>query len=176
MYDDLQRQIGTHSEYAGPRPQRPGDRLGAAIMDERNAVVYPNTFQVGLDDWLDKSPAALYWRVIEEGMAGYWASALFTDTPGGPWKWFHAPGDGGPHMRMISSPRGGKIPERREGPPHQGVRLLQGRSRGAYRRLDMGDLYVRHLRNAGFKNAERFLKTSSRSDAFPASGSSDTSS
>jgi hypothetical protein len=149
MYDELQRQIGTHSEYAGPRPQRPGDRLGAAIMDERNAVVYPNGFQVGIDDWLDKSPAALYWRVIEGGMSGYWASALFTDTPGGPWKGFHAPGDGGPHMRMIKFTPGGRIPEVWVR-PIKAFEYSKG-GRAVYRRLSMGDLYARHLRNAGFK-------------------------
>lgn len=149
MYDELQNQIGTHSTYAGPRPQRPGNRLGTAIMDERNALVYPNGFQVGVEEWLDKSPAALYWRTIEQGMSGYWTNALFTDSPGGSWRGFHAPGDGGPHRRMIQFKRGGRAPEFYVNPIHAFEYSKGGRL--AYRRINMADLYQRHLRNAGFK-------------------------
>ena len=147
MYDDLQRQIGTHSTYAGPRPQRPNDRLGAAIMDERNALVYPNGFQVGVKAWLDRSPAALYWRTIEQGMSGYWTNALFTDIPGsGVWA---RPGEGGPHMRMIQLRNRGTAP-RFWVRPIEAFEYSKG-GRAAYRRLDIKDLYKRHLRDAGFK-------------------------
>lgn len=170
MYDELHRQIGTHSTYAGPRPQRDNDRLGQAIMDERNAVVYPNAFQVGVEAWLNKSPAALYWRSIEEGMAGYWTRALFKD-PGGK---FASPGDGGPHMRMIQFDtaaqrsaagkttsggrvRGAEIHVR----PIHAFHYSAGGQR-ALRRLDMEALYVRYLGRAGFPitaaNKSQFFK------------------
>lgn len=160
MRDNLQSQIGTHSSY-GPRPQRPGQRLAKAIMNERNRDVYANAFTVGLAHWLDQSPAALYWRSIEEGMAGYTANVLFSngtafDGAEGPWS---APGNGGPHMRMGQfTRRGGKMSGARvKVRPIEAFDYSAGGIE-AYAKVDIGDRYVRALRAAGFKNASQFLK------------------
>lgn len=49
------------------RPQRAGRLLELAIQDPRNSEVGYNGFAVGLQDWLDASPARAYYRRIEEG-------------------------------------------------------------------------------------------------------------
>lgn len=53
------------------RPQRDDARLEASLLDENNRRVATNGFVVGIPSWLEQSPAALYWRGIEEGIPGY---------------------------------------------------------------------------------------------------------
>lgn len=67
---------------ASPRPGREPERLKRSIMDDRNTFVSNSGFTVGRTDWLDMSPARLYWRQIEEGAPGYIARGLFF-TPEG---------------------------------------------------------------------------------------------
>lgn len=154
MRDELRSKIGD-------RPQRPGKRLEKSIMSEQNRSVFPNTFMVGIEAWMNKSPAALYWRQIEEGMGGYTARVLFTNTGGaegqvGP-RWF-APGDG-MQLRMGQFKRGGG---RLRGVEVHFKRTVgkdySGGGKDAFDRLDMADLYIRTLRNAGFKNISRDTK------------------
>lgn len=146
MRDELQENIGD-------RPQRPGQRLQRSIMNEENRVVYANRFMVGIEAWMNKSPAALYWRQIEEGMGGYNAYVLFSGgppfgSPSGPWS---SPGQGGPHMRLAQfnnrggTQRGGLVHFRRT----LGLHYSRGGSE-AFDRLSMTDLYITHLRAAGF--------------------------
>lgn len=49
------------------RVQRGDERLRNSLLDERNRDVSASMFTVGRPMWLDKSPAAVYWRRIEEG-------------------------------------------------------------------------------------------------------------
>jgi hypothetical protein len=90
------------------RVQRPGERLKMATLHKDNYEATATGFAVGRPSWLDRSPAALYWRRIEEGDAVTFDSEiLFTNNhPGGP---YHLPargpvwggGAGGmKHMRM----------------------------------------------------------------------------
>lgn len=49
------------------RNQRQGNRLEMSLMDERNREVTASNFTVLLPSWMNRSPAELYWRQIEEG-------------------------------------------------------------------------------------------------------------
>jgi hypothetical protein len=127
-------------------------------MNEKNRDVYANTFTVGLAHWLDQSPAALYWRSIEEGMAGYTANVLFSDGSNfgggrravvlaGAGRAAHA--DGAVHPTRREDVR-----RPREGPPHRGVQLLPGwprslRDQRRHRRPIRAGVAA-----AGFKNAK----------------------
>lgn len=151
MRDSVRQQVGTHGSY-GPRPQRPGQRLERSIMSPRNFVANPNNFQVGIESWLNKSPAALYWRRIEEGdTRTFDAYILFSNqTATGPAKGpYSAPGDGGPHMRMKQfGMRGGRargVFVRGIG-PYPAFRYSQG-GVTAFEAIDMGALYERYLQS-----------------------------
>lgn len=164
MAAELDAKVGRTGTY-GYRPQRPGRRLQTSLLNDQNREVFANTFTVGIPHWLDRSPAALYWRQIEEGTAGYSTNALFTDEggPGGigspaPMSghphWAR-PNEGGPHMRMAQ------------------FRPFEGRTKGVFihvrgitafrysrgglagyrdftSKVDMADRYIRALRAAGF--------------------------
>ncbi len=60
-----------------PRPGRQGKRLEMSILAEDNRFVSASGFLVGRDSWLRRSPAALYYRLIEEGGQSYYTSGLF---------------------------------------------------------------------------------------------------
>lgn len=87
------------------RPGR-GNLMEQAIKNRQNSVVSANGFTVGEPDWLDVSPAALYYRRIEEGgpnpMAAFGLVGGQFFVPGGP----HAPdnemrGGLGVHGRLF---------------------------------------------------------------------------
>lgn len=102
MVEVLNRQIGH-------RDQRPGKRLEMSLLDERNREVYANTFSVGISRWMDRSPAAAYYRAIDEGQPSYEAYVSFSDGPGtGPAKgpFFRPMSGGGLNMRMPHSKSG----------------------------------------------------------------------
>lgn len=154
MAESVRTQIGTHSHYAGPRPQRTGNRLIKSLMNAENRVVHSNNFMVGLETWMNRSPAAEYWRTIEEGMAGYDTRALFY-TPGGK---LASPGVGGPHMRMPQfttlGTQGRQIGAAIHVSPIEAFNYSEG-GHEAFNNLDMADLYIRNLRAAGFKNVSK---------------------
>jgi hypothetical protein len=67
------------------RQQRPGERLKTSILHEANRDVTASGFTVGRPAWLDRSPAAVYWRRIEEGDTQTFdtiGGAFFTSTFG----------------------------------------------------------------------------------------------
>lgn len=66
-----------------PREGREANRLQRSLLDPENAFSSPAGFGVGIPAWLDRSPAALYWRIIEEGGQGYTTRGLFF-PPGAP--------------------------------------------------------------------------------------------
>lgn len=69
------------------RPGR-GNLMEKAIRDRRNSEVSSAGFTVGETSWLDRSPAALYYRRIEEGgpnpMSRFGAIGGSFFVPGGP--------------------------------------------------------------------------------------------
>lgn len=146
MAKELDRQIGA-------REQRPGNRLRRSILNDRNVDVLANTFSVGLPSWMDQSPAALYWRRIEEGdPQTFTARILFTnnavDSVGYGPPFARPESGGGTHMRMPQF--------RRRGVLVQGIGPFPAYeySRGgfaAFARVDMADLYQRELRAVGIE-------------------------
>jgi hypothetical protein len=64
------------------RPRRPEQRTKMAILDAENREVLGNTFRVGIPAWYDRSPAALYWRLIEEEGIGSYTTEGFFSNPG----------------------------------------------------------------------------------------------
>jgi hypothetical protein len=51
------------------RPQRGKDRLAKALLHDNNAEWGAYGFKAGIEDWLDDSPAGLYWERLEFGEA-----------------------------------------------------------------------------------------------------------
>jgi hypothetical protein len=168
MVDELERKIG-------PRPQRPGKRLARSIMNERNREVFANTFTVGRATWLDQSPAALYWRRIEEGDKKTFNSRIFFTnnndlsgpyaapwSPGGSTKSWgrnggtsrNTPG-GFPHMRMPQHMAKGVMVVGIG--PYPDLEYSQG-GRRAFSRLNMEDLYRRELGAIGITLSKGMAK------------------
>lgn len=134
MVDRLQRKVD-----AKGRPQRGNDRLAMSLLDPENAEWSANRFIVGKESWLERSPAALYWRGIEEGIGAYTTQALFTNTNGPPWAGpYYRPNRKfrGDHLRMRQGvgPRGIKVRA------FDGYRYSQGGA-DALQRFDMADRY-----------------------------------
>lgn len=81
MTAELRRRIALNG-----RPQRSDQRLIDAIEDERNRKVNVSGFTVGLEDWLNRSPARAYWRGLEEGRSHGrdrgWVFGLFVNPNG----------------------------------------------------------------------------------------------
>lgn len=65
-----------------PRPGREANRLETSILHEQNREVTASGWTVGRPGWLEESPAALYWRLIEEGGTAYRTFGFFY-PPGG---------------------------------------------------------------------------------------------
>lgn len=153
MVEELDRKVA-----ANGRLQRPGRRLQVALMDDRNVNVFTNSFQVGIEAWLNKSPAALYWRRIEEGdPKSFRARVLFTDVASdggyGPITGqgrYYTPGETAGNMRMKQfDPKGHQgILVRIRGYP--ALRFSKGGKR-ALGRFDMYSAYERNLRSAGIR-------------------------
>lgn len=128
------------------RPQRPGDRLLNSILDERNREVTASTWRVGIPSWYEKSPAALYWRQIEEGGRPYRTTALFTNAWPGATRFFAPAPAPTAQMRMPQLSRGAPI-------------LVQGTPRYAYnaagaraaKAIDYAALYRKHLKPIGLE-------------------------
>lgn len=60
------------------RPQRKDrGRLKRAILDEKNTIIRADRWAVGVEEWLNRSPAGAYWRVIDQGTGPYDTSGLF---------------------------------------------------------------------------------------------------
>ena len=86
MVDSLRKSIK-----ATGRKQRAGERLEMALLDEQNRQVTSSGYSVLRPSWMNRSPAALYWRRIEEGdKATFGSFILFSDGPGtklvAPWR------------------------------------------------------------------------------------------
>ena len=108
MVDELHRQMEANDRRPG-RLQRGTNYLEESLLSYKNREVYANTFTVGRPSWLDQSPAAEYWRAIEEGQPTRKGYVLFWNALGkgefsGPW----SPGGGNdkmpkgyPHMRLF---------------------------------------------------------------------------
>lgn len=155
MVDELERQV----KLTG-RKQRGDERLEMSLLSEHNREAFANTFSVGRESWLDRSPARLYWRRIEEGDAATFDSRiLFTNDFGsfyGPWS---------PSGRDTRASAGNY--HRKQPPGYKHMRMPQHRgawvqnigpypayrySRGARRvlqRTNMHDLYATHLARVG---------------------------
>ena len=154
---EIQKGMRKHlEERIGDRPQRQGKRLQKALTDEGNRIVKHNGFVVGVEAWLNKSPAAMYWRQVEEGMGAYVTRALFSNNggPGGVGKVgrpFSRPNEGAmPHMRMKQYTRPGTtrgVPIRVKAFP--GYHFMRDGGADAFQKLDMADRYQRALRSVG---------------------------
>lgn len=153
MVQELDRQVSKNG-----RLQRPGRRLQMALEDDRNVRVLANSFQVGIEAWLNKSPAALYWRRIEEGdPKSFRARVLFTDVASGGGYGpitgsgrFYTPNESEGNMRMKQFDENGYkgILVRIRGYP--ALRFSKG-GRRALGRFDMYATYERNLRAAGIR-------------------------
>lgn len=75
-------QTGRPQLSESPRPGREANRLETSILNEYNRFASASGFLVGRPDWLEQSPAALYYRIIEEGGTPYVTSGFFF-APGG---------------------------------------------------------------------------------------------
>lgn len=90
MVEELKKKVAKTGRRQGPRPQGTG-ALEASLLDPRNTEVTASAFSVLRPAWMEQSPAALYWRRIEEGdQTTFNAYILFTnDMMGGrrygPW-------------------------------------------------------------------------------------------
>jgi hypothetical protein len=135
----------------------PGQRLKKSILHENNRDVSASGFTVGRPAWLDKSPAKLYWRRIEEG------DTQTFDTVGGAFFTSNfAPGSfsvANPGMAQMGT-RGGsggamRMPQRQAlaprilnvGPFPEYAFSLGGTA--VYRRTNMGALYQTALAARG---------------------------
>lgn len=57
------------------------ERLTSALNDDKNAQYTASEFRVNIAGWLDRSPAALYYRQIEHGVQqSFQVKGLFTDN------------------------------------------------------------------------------------------------
>jgi hypothetical protein len=133
MYDRLSLEVARRN-----RPQRGTDSLGLSILDEQNREVYANTFVVGKESWLERSPASNYWRGVESGIGEYYTKALFTHVNGPPW--------GGPYHRPDRKRDGLDLRMRQHKGPKVRVSAFDGYrySRGgrdAFERFDIADQY-----------------------------------
>lgn len=88
MYQQLQKEI----QKTG-RPQRKDLRLERSLLDDQNIFASVNGFSVGRTGWLDRSPARLYYRRIEEGKTTQrmYVRNLFSGGPGTPLAWPYNP-------------------------------------------------------------------------------------
>lgn len=117
MVESLQRSVK-----ATGRKQRGTNNLAEAILHINNRDVTASSFIVGRPSWLDRSPAELYWRRIEEGdQTTFDSEILFTNLDGksyAPW----TPGGGGnsPGRFGISRPMPPGYKHMRM-PQHRGV-------------------------------------------------------
>lgn len=149
------------------RRQRGTDYLNISIMHENNRDVTASSFMVGRESWLDRSPAALYWRRIEFGDAATFDSfILFTNNfssyygpwspggrskQGGSWQGSEAKGysrkqpPGYKHMRMPQH-KGAFV--QNIGPyPEYAFSRVGGTK--AFRRLNMRANYEKYLAQVG---------------------------
>lgn len=160
MVDRLNRAI-----HETGRVQRGGERLATALMHEENRTVSAGGFVVGRPYWLDRSPAKLYYRRIEEGdQKTFDAKILFTND----FSKFVGPySPGGRHGRGYSSaqPVGYKhmrMPQHRGAfvqniGPFPAYRYSQG-GVVAFRRFDMLANYTATLSAIGIP-MEQYLKS-----------------
>lgn len=88
------------------RKQRGGERLATSLLDDRNRRVTASGFKVHVESWLDESPAAKYYRRIEEGDPHEFITygVLFTDDFA---KFYGPRRDMRSHMRMPQFQRQG---------------------------------------------------------------------
>lgn len=155
MRKELANNIGEFSPY-GVRQQRPGKRLEKAITNARNRHVTRAGFEVGIEDWLNESPAALYWRRIEEGDPHTFTGKIMFSN--------NAAGGGygrvsGPFTRPSASAGDMRMPQFAYGSrmgvvvndigPFPALNYSAG-GEVALAKLDMADLYERYFRDAGF--------------------------
>lgn len=148
------------------RPRRPGERLKMSILDANNREVLANTFRVGIPAWYDRSPAALYWRGVEEEGIGAYTTYGFFVGPGvvGP----HAPPTGQQSLIQLSR---GKMGNGRKPPViHVGAFNAYHFHRvgvaNSVQRLDMAGKYLRELARIGLTMQLRADAFSKRASGF----------
>lgn len=108
------------------RPQREGKRLETALLDPQNREVTANGYWVLRRSWMDRSPAELYWRRIEEGDASTFSSQILFTTNFGKFYGPFSPGGGrATQGRQQSRQVGGQ-----SGYPH--MRMIQWMPNGAW--------------------------------------------
>ena len=88
-HHEMARRIQVRSVYylrqsvrATGREQRGDKRLERSLLDDRNRIVSSRNFHVGIEDWLDQSPARLYWRALEIGGDPYTTRGFFISKAG----------------------------------------------------------------------------------------------
>lgn len=136
---------------ATDRPQLGTNRLEISIMSEENREATVSGFRVGRISWLDRSPAALYYRRIEEGdTQTYGAYVLFSNglQTHGPFR----PGGG----NRVTAPTGYKHAFMPQGQgvwvPDIGPYPAYHYSRGgieAFRKYDIAGRYYDELKRVG---------------------------
>lgn len=149
------------------RKQRGTNHLAISLLHERNTEITASGFLVGRESWLEQSPAALYYRRIEEGDAQTFNSnILFTNNHpslGGPYSQPWSPGglsskgtweDGPTSREMPAGYKHIRMPQFRKGVfvrgigPFPAYRYSTGGAK-AYRRLDVHAIYEKHLNRVG---------------------------
>lgn len=145
------------------RRQRGTQALERSLLDERNVKVTANQFLVGVESWLESSPAKLYYRRIEKGDPHVFdvvGGALFTNDFGRfsrPW----SPGGKRPapagykHVRMPQRmARGALI---KDVGPFPAYRYSRG-GVSAMRKLQMADMYKVELASRGINLSKGAFK------------------
>lgn len=157
MVKELQRRVrNTGRDQTVKRPPGQGKQaLERSLLHENNRLATASTLLVGRESWLEQSPAALYWRQIEEGNPKvYTWSALFTNdmsrfyypwSPGGSSRGHsRAMPPGYPHGRMPQMGRGAPMLVG----PFPDYRYSRGGEQAADR-FDWAGHYKLHLQRRG---------------------------
>lgn len=105
------------------RTQRPGKRLEVALLHENNREVTASGFTVLRPSWMDRSPAALYWRQIEYGndtiyFTQVWFTSDFQNFYA-PW----SPGGSTAQSQRRNSRTGGALYSRPKPPGYKHMRM-----------------------------------------------------
>lgn len=150
MVDKLDAEVAATGRTQDSRKGQ-GERLRDVLVDARNFDITASGFAVGRPAWLDESPAAKYWRQIEQGNPNSYLTqggALFTND----FSSWHMPSTDRTHARMPQMFKLGRVGLRAGRPlgptfwygPFPEYRYSRGAGQ-AMRRLDMIAVYRKVL-------------------------------
>lgn len=164
MAEELDAKVGStgrpQQNHTGPGGHKSG-ALRLSLLDERNRFSDMTQMAVGLESWLDKSPAQNYWRSIEQGMGTWSGEATFsngyTSKRYGPW----SPGGMSRNLAGVmdsrNQPPGYKHHRLwQSGPfvsdigPYPAYRYSRGGAR-AFRQIQFGTRYKRAFARVGIE-------------------------